>query len=447
MRRAPLVLGLLGAALLAARAGTATASGPADRIETQTPIKHVIFLMQENHSFDNYFGTHPRVDGIPEGVCMAKRLGRPAAGCVRPFHVGNRAVRDLSHSQKTFRRQFRHGEMDGFVSAFDEGGAISMGYYDDRDLPYYRNVVDNYVLFDRFFTSAHAGSVWNHLYWVTATPGNPKYDLIPPQGFGSLPTIFDRLEAKGIPWKFYVQNYDPSITFRTPGKSDRGSQIVWVPLLDYDRYIHNPKLFRKIVSLDEFYDDLANDTLPAVSYMAPSGSSEHPPGSIQAGERFVRTLINALMRSGSWDDTALIWSYDDWGGWYDHVRPPRVDRYGYGFRVPAILVSAYARRGYIDHGTYDFTSVLKFIEDNWGVRPLSSRDANAKSIVSAFDFAQGPRQARFLPAVRGAKPKVEPSRWIIYAAYAAALSMAALGTAFAVVRDRRRRPPTPEVAS
>jgi phospholipase C len=438
VRRVFALLVLVIAAVLALGSASARAAGTADRIQTRTPIKHLIFLMQENHSFDNYFGTYRKADGLPEGVCMPRKLGHPEAGCVRPFHVGNRAVRDLSHSWKTFIRQFHHGKMDGFVSAFTDGGAISMGYYDDRDLPYYWNVVDNYVLFDRFFTSAHAGSVWNHLYWVTATPGNPSYDLIPPQGFGKLPTIFDRLTEKRVPWKFYVQNYDPSITFRTPGTSDRGSQIVWVPLLDYDRYIQNPRLFRRIVSLDDFYKDLAAGTLPAVSYVAPSGASEHPPGSIQAGERFVRTIVNALMRSKSWKDTAFIWSYDDWGGWYDHVRPPRVDRYGYGFRVPAILVSAYAKRGHVDHTTLDFTSVLKFIEDNWGVRPLSTRDAKANSIVSAFDFANGPREPRFLAATRGAPPERDPPRWIIYVAYAFAVAAAACGLALGIVRERRR---------
>ena len=121
-------------------------------------------------------------------------------------------------------------------------------------------------------------------------------------------------------------------------------------------------------------------TLPAVSYIVPAGASEHPPGRIQAGERFVRSLLNALASSSSWKDSAFTWTYDDWGGWYDHVKPPQVDRYGYGFRAPALLVSAYARRGHVDHTQLDFTSILKFIEENWNLKPLAARDAAANSL-------------------------------------------------------------------
>ncbi len=417
------LVGLLALTLLtlAVSTSSATAAGherDAMHIATTTPIKHVIYLMQENHSFDNYFGTYPGANGIPVGTCMPSRPRHPELGCVKPFHIGNRAVRDLSHSHRTFRREFRHGHMDGFVSAFGGGDPISMGHYDDRDLAFYWNIADRYVLFDRFFTSAAGGSVWNHLYWVTGTPGNWQQDVIPPGGFGRLPTIFDRLEAKRIPWKFYVQNYDPTVTFRRRGSGDRGSQIVWVPPLDYDRFLNNSTLFGKIVDLEQFYADLAHDRLPAVSYIAPSGASEHPPGSIQAGERFVRTLLNALMRSRAWNSTAFVWTYDDWGGWYDHVRPPRVDVMGYGFRAPALLVSAYARRGYIDSTTLDFTSLLKFVEENWGLKPLADRDRRANSIASAFDFAARPRAAEFVPPVRAGPAKPEPDRSIIYVAYA-----------------------------
>ncbi|MDW8005550.1 MAG: alkaline phosphatase family protein, partial [Thermomicrobium sp.] len=114
-------------------------------------------------------------------------------------------------------------------------------------------------------------------------------------------------------------------------------------------------------------------------------------GSIQAGQRFVRSLIQALMRSPYWWNSAFLVTYDDWGGWYDHVPPPQVDEYGYGFRVPAFLVSPYAKRGYIDSTTYDFTSILKFIEENWDLQPLAERDARATSITNAFDFDQPPR--------------------------------------------------------
>jgi phospholipase C len=426
---------------------TAGAAGHAPR----TPIEHFIVLMQENHTYDNYFGTYPKGDGLPDDVCMPLNLDRPS-DCVKPFHIGNRPVRDLGHNRAIFRAQYRGGRLDGFIDAFRVQGLAGrrnvMGYYDDRDLPFYWNIADRYVLFDRFFTAGAGGSVYNHMYWVTGTEGSPS-DSIPPGGFGDLPTIFDRLQRAGVSWKFYVQNYDPRITFRSRQNTDRGSQIVWVPLLDYARYLDDPKLFSRIVDLDEYHRDLRNGTLPEVAYIAPSGASEHPPGSIQAGQRFVRTLIGSLMSSPYWTKSAFMWTYDDWGGWYDHVRPPHKDRFGDGFRVPALLVSPYARRGFVDHTELDHTSILKFIEQNWGLRPLAVRDARANNFMSAFDFSRPPEPASVVPDVRGAKPPPPPKRSIIYPAYglAAAVTVVLIFSApLADVLRRRRARPAPQHA-
>jgi phospholipase C len=408
-----------------------------------TPVEHFLFLMQENHSFDNYFGTYPGANGVPAGTCMPRDpTSKATKECVKPFRLGDRAIVDLAHNEETHMAQYRNGRMDGFVWAFGrEGkrhGSMAMGYYDDRDLPYYWNVADEYVLFDRFFSSAHGGSVINHMYWVTGAPGiKGKRDAVPAEGWGELPTIFDRLEAKGISWKFYVQNYDPKITFRTAQDSDRAAQVVWVPLLGYRRYVDDPKLSQHIVDLDEYFSDLKRGTLPSVAYIVPSGASEHPPGSIKAGERFVRTLITELMASEYWSSSAFMWSYDDWGGWYDHVKPPRVDERGYGFRVPALLVSAWAKRGHIESTQLDFASVPKFIEENWSLQPLSTRDAESNSFMSAFDFSGGPRQPVFLNTVRNPTTLVEPKRGVIYGAYAAALAIPMVLVAFAFLRMRR----------
>jgi phospholipase C len=428
-----LLCGLAALALAPAAAGAGQPAAGQGRPghQPRTPIRHVISLMQENHSFDNYFGTYPGADGVPADACMPADLGDHAAGCVKPFHLAKRPITDLGHSQAVFERQYRKGRMNGFVSAYrHEGlnGENAMGYYDDRDLPYYWNIADRYVLFDRFFTSAAAGSVWNHMYWVTGTPGNYQFDLIPKGGFKDLPTIFDRLEAAGVSWKFYVQNYDPTINFRTANdasKGDKVSQVIWVPPLLYARFVDNPELSRHIVDLDEYYRDLRRGTLPAVSYIVPSGASEHPPGSIQAGERFVRGLLNALAGSSAWSSSAFIWTYDDWGGWYDHVKPPQVDTFGYGFRAPALLVSAYAKRGEVVHTQLDFTSILRFIEDNWGLRPLAERDANANSIAAGLDFTQPARGPEYVPAERGLPVTSEKARRpVIYAAYGVALLFA-----------------------
>jgi phospholipase C len=277
------------------------------------------------------------------------------------------------------------------------------------------------------------------MYWVTGTPGNYQREKVPDNGFDNLPTIFDRLQQRGISWKFYIQNYDPQINLFHRAAGDRSSQVLWAPVLNYRRYLENPNLNRHIVDLDQYYQDLARGTLPSVAYIVPSGSSEHPPGSIQAGQRFVRRLINSLMRSPFWGSSAFMWTYDDWGGWYDHVRPPRVDAYGYGFRAPAILVSPYARKGYVDSTTLDFTSMLKFIEQNWSLKPLASRDRSAKTFMNAFDFAAAPRPARFLSNSRESESVREPRRLVIYSAYSWVVLLAGTVTGLALADARRRR--------
>jgi len=433
-------MGVGGPAVQAAAPGTTT-----------TPIEHFVFLMQENHTFDNYFGTRPGVDGIPPGTCMPERRGK-AKPCVEPYHLGQLGSLDLDHTAEAFRTQYNGGKMDGFVegvSTQDKNGRLAMAYYDDRDLPYYWNVADEYVLFDRFFSSSNSGSIRNHMFRVTAGPGaTGKAESIPADGWGEIPTIFDRLEAAGISWKFYVENYDPKITFRTRATTadvDRGAQVIWVPLLGYARYVDNPKLSAKIVNLNDYYQDAADGNLPAVAFIAPSGDSEHPPGSIQAGQNLVRSLLNQLKRSPQWNTSAFLWSYDDWGGWYDHVVPPQVDQYGYGFRVPALLVSSYAKRGYVDSTTLDFTSVLKFIELNWRLAPLAERDRKAETFMGAFDFASPPRPAVFLGTERHPQPAVRPKASAVFGTYGAVVALVSLLVAGAAV-GRRRRPATAVLA-
>ena len=436
-------------------------AAPASAAEPQptTPIKHLVVLMQENHSFDNYFGTFPGADGIPPDACMPITPIAPEEGCIRPFHLepGRRIaemkedtedvdvqVVDLDHSQLTFRTQRNDGRMDGFVYALNrrgQDGRVSMGYYDERDLPYYWKIARDYVLFDRLFTSANGGSFHNHLFWVAAATGGSK-DGTPTSALPPIPTIFDRLEEKGISWKFYIQSYDPQLNYRTVTTyiGNRGSQVVWAPILAMDRFLDDPRYSSKIVDLDEYFADLDRGTLPAVAYIVPSGASEHPPGSIQSGQRSVVTLIHALMASSAWNSSAFMWTYDDWGGWYDHVLPPEVDAYGYGFRVPALLVSPYAKRGHIEHATLDFTSILKFIQENWQLEPLADRDALANSIAGAFDFSQQPRPAAFINPYMPTAANTKPSpRGLIYGAYGAAVAACVLLITLSVKPSMARR--------
>jgi phospholipase C len=415
---------------------------------TKTPIKHFVVIMQENHTFDNYFGTYPGADGIPANTRMPVDPNDPGAGFVEPFHIGNYPVVDLSHSSATFALQYNNGRMDGFVSALNlrkQNGKLAMGYYNDQELPYYWNLADNYVLFDRLFSSAKDGSFANHLYWVAAAPPASENVRLSANAYDNIPTIFDRLQEKGVSWKFYVQNYDPTITYRNLGPSgNRASQVIWVPLLNFDRFLDDPTLNQHIVDLSQYYVDLKNGTLPEVAYVAPSGASEHPPGSLISGQRFVKTLIQELMRSEYWNSSAFMLLYDDWGGWYDHVVPPQVDKEGYGLRVPGILVSAYAKKGYIDNTQMDFTSTLKFIEENWGLDPLTTRDKSANNFLGAFDFNQTPRRPVFISMTRstGGPAKVVPVQ-VIYLFYGIALSVAGFFIAFAIIRsfllNRRKR--------
>jgi phospholipase C len=444
-----LAIGALALGVVSLGIPAADASGR----ETATPLEHLVVLMQENHSFDNYFGTYPGADGIPPGTCMPVDPEFPDGECIEPFPITDSDVEleDPDHSTATHWLQYNEGGMDGFVHALNirnQDGRLAMGYYDDRDLPYYWNLVDEYVLFDRFFSSAAGGSFINHMYWVAGT----GVDRRPVErGLDEYVTIFDRLQEAGVEWKFYVQNYEPGLTYRTVDEypSDRAAQVVWVPILNFDRFLDDPELNGRIVDLDEYWLDLERGTLPAVAYIAPSGPSEHPPGSLMAGQRFVRSLIQGLMRSSAWETSALLVTYDDWGGWYDHVPPPVVDADGYGFRVPAFLVGGHARRGHIESTTLDYASILRFIEDNWALEPMADRDRDANSIAGAFDFSQPPRRPVFISDVRlTAEERAEPRREVVYVAYAVAVGTAllVLFAAIAVGRTAARDGPRREEA-
>jgi phospholipase C len=419
-----LLLGLVtGAAAVAPGVAHASEDVPAPK----TPIKHFISLMQSNHTFDSYFGTYPGADGIPSGVCMPVDPTDPTnPDCVEPFHLENNGV-DLDHSHPTFLNQYRSDEMNGFVHAFrrrGEDGTVAMGHFDDRDLPVYWNLADDYVLFDRFFSSSAGGSVPNRMFWTTGTAGigSSDQDDIPKAGWGDLATIFDRLEARGISWKFYVQNYDPTITFRTRGTSGGTyAQFNWAPLLSYARYIDDPKLSRHIVDLDQYFEDVRSDQLPAVAYVVTIGASEHPPSSLVTGQRLVKKMVNTLAQSPAWSSSAFMLTYDDWGGWYDHVPPPQIDEFGYGFRTPALLVSPYAKQGYVDSTVLDSTSILRFIEDNYNLPPLAERDAQASGLSSAFDFTRPPREPQIVSSSREQSHVIQPRRPAIYGSYAGAL--------------------------
>lgn len=430
-----------GAVWLLLMPGSGLAADPGS-LTPRTPIEHAVFFMQEGHSFDNLFGTYVGADGTPTGVCVPVDPDVSGGQCVEPQWVGDRTVPQFAQSSEIFDTQFNGGSLDGFIAAQGRAGSDApfvMGFYDDRDVPFAWNVADSYVLFDRYFSSAKGGSVMNHLYWVTGTPGSGT-DKIPGDGYGDLPTIFDEAQAAGLSWKFYVQNYDPAITFRNPrGLFDRVSQVERVPLLASARFVDDPQMFNHIVDLSQYYRDLEQGSLPAISYIVPAGGGAHTASSLRAEEQLGGSLVNALTRSSAWSTSMLLWTYDGSVGWYDHVAPPQVDAYGLGFRVPALLISPYARKGYVDGTQLDHTSMVRFITDNWGLQPLAARDAASETLLGAFDFSNPGRAPVLLSTTRqDTGPRKEPQRAIIFLAYGTALvgAMALIGAA--AFRTRRR---------
>jgi phospholipase C len=210
-----------------------------------------------------------------------------------------------------------------------------------------------------------------------------------------------------VSWKFYVQGYNPKQTYKTAVPDSAETQTARVPLVDFQRFSQDPALASHIVSLDQYYRDLRAGTLPAVAYVASSsGDDERSAQSVAVGQGLVSTMTTQLMESQYWRNSAFMWSYDGSGGWYDGARPPTVAGQVLGYRVPALLVSAYARKGMVSNTVLDYTSALKFIEENWTLAPLTTRDEHANSLTSAFDFAHGPRPPELMRT--GAAAQLDP---------------------------------------
>ncbi|MEO7262549.1 MAG: alkaline phosphatase family protein [Jatrophihabitantaceae bacterium] len=428
---------VLFTAWLAAPAATAA---PTDA-SSKTKIKHFVYMLQGDRSFDNYFGTYPGAEGIPPDTCQKRVVTGSDEGCVEPFSLHGKTVPALGAGTVELNNQYDEGRMDGFVAAYQNqgrDGSAVMGYYDQRDLPTYWGLANRYVLFDHFFSSTRSGQRVNRSYWVSGSApptGSPKAVAA---DYAKHPTIFDRLQAAGVDWKFYVQGYDPKQTYRTATRTRPTTQPVRVPLLNYPRFLDDPALSSRIVDLSQYYRDLDSGQLPAVAYIASNGPSERSARSITSGQRLVTNLVGSLMVSDAWQSSAFLLSYDGSGGWYDHVRPPQVDSHGYGMRVPALLVSPYVRPGQINSDVLDFTSPLAFIERNWGLAPLASRDAAATSLEGAFNFGSEPRPADLQFAEPAVARAPATSVSVVYWCYGAVLGVVIGLVAFAVIRSRRK---------
>ena len=330
-------------------------------------IQNIVIVLQENHTFDNYFGTYPGADGTAgKKICIPPSPG--STDCVSPYHDTSPTPVDMNHNWRAARADYDGGRMDGFV--YSEGSRETMGYYDDTDLPRYWKAADSYVLCDRYFTSVMSESAPNHLYLVAGTSGGLTDDRVPRTI--TFPPIFEQLDGAGISWKVY-------------------GFAKWYESFEYVQGL--PSRSSHFAPGSALAGDIASGRLPQVSYIVGApGGDEHPPKDIRMGQDSVADdIVNAIGSSPYWDSSAIFVTWDDYGGFYDHVPPPQVDSMGYGFRVPCLVISPYARKGTVDSTVYDHTSILRFVEERFSLRPLSSRDAAADGMSSAFDYAQAPR--------------------------------------------------------
>lgn len=382
-----------------------------NRTENAIPIKHVIVIIQGGRSFDHYFGTYSDANGLPNNTKIPLNPFDPVnQEYVEPFHLETTKTLSPLYGSEYNKIAYNNGSMNGFVYLQDLYGLdkeLVMGYYDYKDIPYYWNFASEYALADNFFSPTMGSGLINYLFFYAGDSYNYGTAFIPRQGFTIGNTIFDNLENKNLDWKIYMRNYDPNINYtndlvRTKNVSD--TQIVRNPLLGIPRFVQNQTLNSHIVDLSQYYDDLIrNGTLPNVSYILLPGLNEQAPSNLAAGQQLVASIIFALMQSDYWKDSAIILTYDQAGGWYDHVAPPPASEDNnyreFGFRVPALIISPYAKEGYIDNTFYDATSVLKFIETVFGLPPLTENDKKANNMLNAFDFNNAPREPFIPPMV------------------------------------------------
>ncbi len=388
-------------------------------IDTRWPIKRVVYLMLENRSFDNLFGRFPGAEGTTVGVMEGREV--PLRRC--PHWLPG----DLPHDRAAHLNAVNGGGYDGFaIGQFGDPWAYTQ--FHEEDVPNYWALARDYVLCDRFFASMGGPSYPNHFFFVAGQAGgaidNPEnIETRPMEGGGRFkswgcdavgenvfvlvvdergnvtkhdscfrfPTVPQQLEERRIPWAYYSAR---------PGQAG----YFWNALNGVEGVFHTD-LWREgdtIRWVDDLVRDIRAERLPAVTWVTPRFElSDHPPESTCFAQDWVTDVINALMESPMWKHTAIFLTWDEWGGFYDHVPPPEVDHLGFGFRVPMLVISPYARKGYIDDAEGEFSTPLRFIADNWGLPYLTERIRRTHNFEHVFDFSRSPRRdARPLPRMR-----------------------------------------------
>lgn len=337
--------------------GAAISPSPVARArQGTTPIKHVIVAMQENRSFDHYYGLAPFVGayGVPAGYKQPDGQG----GLVAPERFTSLSTPDISHTWSAMHREYHGGAMDGFYTTH---GVNALGYYTEADLAFYYGLAKSSALCVNYFSSL-MGPTWpNRFYLAAATSGGITTNGVWGYGVLDYPIILDLLEAARVTWKIY------NIGFDSVPKGDSDNVFVF-----WKRWAHDS---RTTASKDDYLADLRTGRLPEVSFVIPSysmGWDEHPPADVSVGMGIQHELIAALQQSPAWPGAAYILTYDESGGFFDHVAPPQLDAYGLGIRVPTWVISPFAKPGHLDPALYEHASVLKFIEAVFALPTLAS---------------------------------------------------------------------------
>ncbi len=363
-------------------------------------IQHVVFIVKENRSFDNYFGTYPGANGATTAVISTGQT-------ISLLRTPDPMPRDLGHAWFDAHTGMDNGSMDLFDILGEgsiNGDLLSMSQLTQADIPNYFNYAQHFVLGDNTFSSLAGASFANHLYTVSAQSGNVfgQADLLNQNAWGcdatpemyvylwndddtvntvfpcfTFETLADEMLSAGVSWRYYA--------------SPQGlSGYSYSTLDDFSAIRYGPG-WSNVVNHTQFNSDALSGNLPEVSWlMALAGDDDHPPSAACPGENWAVNTLNAIMNGPDWNSTAVFILWDDFGGFYDHVPPPVLDKFGLGPRVPLLIISPYAIAGYISHTQYEASSVLKFVEERFGLPPLAERDAIANDMTDSFNFSQNP---------------------------------------------------------
>jgi phospholipase C len=372
----------------------ATTLGLSDSARAKLPIEHVVVIMKENRSFDHMLGglkkLQPDADVAGPSFANDDLLGRSVAR----FHLGTTCLdADPPHQWAAMHAQVNGGKMNGFVTSaatpFVNDGHFAMGYYDETDLPFYHFLATTFALADRHFASVRSGTFPNRDYLLLGTSDvvtETQFDTWPDR---TLPTILDLCDAAGITWGVYADDHPFSEALNDPAKSFEKTRP-WSPV-------------------SKLVEAFQNDTVPSVVFVdgLENIEDEHPKGNVQVGEAWTKRLYDAALASKAWSSTVLLFTYDEGGGFADHVPPPDdaclarpVDAafHELGVRVPLIVVSPWARRHFVSHAEREHTSITRFIEAVFGLPALTARDANADGLLDMFDFEGAPSAVPTAPA-------------------------------------------------